>query len=171
MEALIEGILQYSRAGRLDTKVELVDTRALVQEVIDLLAAPNATYDLAEMPIFETTALPLQQVFMNLIGNAVKYASRLAPAVRVDSRDAGKFYEFSVADNGPGISPEYHDRIWGIFQTLEARDKVEGTGIGLSLVQKLVEGNGGRAWVESTPGQGATFRFLWPKQIRSTTGS
>ena len=171
MEALIEGILEYSRAGRLDTAIEPVDTRRLVQEVIDLLAAPGATYHLGDLPQLSTTALPLQQVFMNLIGNALKYANRADPVVDVEARDTGKFYEFSVRDNGPGIAPEYHDRIWGIFQTLEARDKVEGTGIGLSLVKKLVEGNGGRAWVESSPGHGATFRFLWPKQIRTAIGS
>ena len=171
MESLIEGILQYSRAGRLGTTIEQVETRALVQEVVDLLAAPGAVYQFGDLPRLETTPLPLQQVFMNLIGNALKYSNRPDPVVRIDVSDRGKFYEFSVCDNGPGIAPEYHDRIWGIFQTLEARDKVEGTGIGLSLVKKLVEAQGGRAWVESTPGQGATFRFLWPKQVRSTVGS
>jgi PAS domain S-box-containing protein len=171
MEALIEGILQYSRAGRVDTKVEDVDARKLVQDVIDLLAAPHATFEVGDLPRFETTALPLQQVFMNLIGNALKYAERPDPAVRISARDDGRFYEFSVSDNGPGIAPEYHGRIWGIFQTLEARDKVEGTGIGLSLVKKLVEANGGLAWVESAPGRGATFRFQWPKQVRVAAGS
>ena len=171
MEALIEGILHYSRVGRLEAKVERVDTNKLVREVIDLLGAPGASYELGALPKLQTTMLPLQQVFMNLIGNAVKYASRLDPVVRIEARGEGEFYEFSVSDNGPGIAPEYHERIWGIFQTLEARDKVEGTGIGLSLVKKLVEGNGGRAWVESVPGEGATFRFLWPKHMRSTTGS
>ena len=93
--------------------------------------------------------------------------------IRINARDDGPFfYEFSVSDNGPGDSHRsYHHRIWGIFQTLEARDKVEGTGIGLSLVKKLVEANGGRAWVESAPGEGATFRFQWPKQVRGPAGS
>ena len=171
MEALIEGILQYSRAGRVDSKVEHVDTHRLVKEVVDLLSAPGATIEITNLPTLETTLLPLQQVFMNLIGNALKYADRPDPVVRVTARDDGRFYEFSVSDNGPGIPAEYHTRIWGIFQSLEARDKVEATGIGLSLVKKLVEANGGRAWVESAPGQGATFRFLWPKQIRGSIGS
>ena len=83
--------------------------------------------------------------------------------MRVTWRDAGDAYEFAVADNGAGIAPEFHERIWGIFQTLEARDKVEGTGIGLAVVRKIVESRGGRAWVESVPGEGATFRFTWPK--------
>jgi signal transduction histidine kinase len=68
-----------------------------------------------------------------------------------------------VRDNGPGIAPQYHERIFGIFQTLEARDKIEGTGIGLSVVQKIVEAKGGRVWVESDVGRGAKFKFLWPK--------
>ena len=77
--------------------------------------------------------------------------------------DAGAFIEFVVSDNGPGIAPQYHERIFGIFQTLEARDKVEGTGIGLSVVQKIVDARGGRVWVESDAGKGARFKFLWPK--------
>jgi signal transduction histidine kinase len=83
--------------------------------------------------------------------------------VRVDASEAGAFWEFSVADDGPGIAPEYHERIWGLFQTLRTLDEQEGTGIGLSVVKKSVESRGGRAWLESTPGQGATFRFTWPK--------
>jgi signal transduction histidine kinase len=71
-----------------------------------------------------------------------------------------------VSDNGPGIAPEYHERIWGIFQTLAPRDKVEGTGIGLSVVKKIVESRGGRVSLESEPGHGATFRFTWPKVPR-----
>jgi signal transduction histidine kinase len=107
---------------------------------------------------------PLQQIFMNLIGNALKYNDSPEPRVWITSADQGHFVQFRVRDNGRGIPAEYHDRIWGIFQTLEARDKVEGTGIGLSLVKKLAESQGGRAWVESTPGHGATFHFLWPRR-------
>jgi signal transduction histidine kinase len=166
MESLIEGILQYSRAGRTNERVETVDTRALAAGVIDLLALPaGADVEIGpELPTIESAALPLQQVFMNLVGNAIKYNQSPHPRVEIHARDAGSFVEFSVRDNGPGIPREYHERIWGIFQTLEARDKVEGTGIGLSLVRKLVEAQGGRAWVESAPGEGATFRFLWPRR-------
>ena len=76
----------------------------------------------------------------------------------------GEWYEFSVADDGPGISPRYHDKIWVIFQTLEARDKVENTGVGLALVKKIVEGQGGTVGVTSEEGRGATFRFTWPRR-------
>jgi signal transduction histidine kinase len=94
------------------------------------------------------------------------------PLVRVESRESAEgMCEFAVIDNGPGIAPEYHERIFGIFQMLEARDKVEGTGIGLSIVKKLVESRGGRVWVESREGAGSTFRFLWPQAHEESTGN
>src|SRR5439155_8162391 len=100
--------------------------------------------------------------------NAVKYtgAARPDPVIDVSYRDLGDAVEFAVSDNGPGIAPQYHERIWGIFQTLAARDKVEGTGIGLSIVKKVVESRGGTVSVESAPDQGATFRFVWLKTYR-----
>jgi PAS domain S-box-containing protein len=172
MEALIDGILTYSRAGRVLDRPEAVDTGALVREVIELLAAPtDVTIQLsAEMPLLQAERVPLQQVFLNLIGNAVKFTRmvRSDPVIRIDWRDAGDVFEFSVSDNGPGIDPEYHERIWGIFQTLEPRDKVEGTGIGLAVVRKIVDTRGGSAKIESAPKQGATFRFTWPKILRRT---
>ncbi len=163
MEGLIDGILQYSRAGRLREPPEQVVVGDLVSDVIDLLAPPeDAVIRVGDLPVLHAERLPLQQVFMNLIGNALKYAGA-APEVTISVSDAGDFHEFVVADNGPGIAPEFHDRIFGIFQTLEARDKVEGTGIGLSLVRKIVDSRRGRVWVESGEGAGAAFHFLWPK--------
>jgi PAS domain S-box-containing protein len=165
MEALIDGILQYSRAGRAQQEPERVDTAALVDEVVDLIAPPEGVEIAVQpgMPVLFTERLPLQQVFMNLVGNAVKYGGAL-PRVEVSARASGAVdvCHFTVRDNGPGIAPEYHERIFAIFQTLEARDKVEGTGIGLSIVKKTVESRGGRVWVESAPGHGAAFHFLWP---------
>jgi PAS domain S-box-containing protein len=167
MEALIDGILAYSRAGRRLAEAEAVDTGALVQDVLELLDPPDdVTVEVAPaMPTVQAERVPLHQVFLNLVGNAVKFtrAHRRDAVVRIGWHDRGDAVEFAVTDNGPGIAPEYHERIWGIFQTLEARDKVEGAGVGLSVVRKIVETRGGRAWVESIPGRGATFRFTWPR--------
>jgi PAS domain S-box-containing protein len=169
MEALIDGILAYSRAGRILATPEPIDTGVLVREIVEMLAPPaGVTIEVQEsLPTLMADRVPLQQVFMNLMGNALKYAHAERPDVmiRVTWQDLGDAFAFAVSDNGPGIPPQYHDRIWGIFQTLEARDKVEGTGIGLSLVKKVVETRGGRVSVESTPGQGATFGFTWPKNL------
>ena len=175
MEALIDGILAYSRAGRVLKSPEAVDTGTLVREVIELLAPPSGvTIQVPpQMPTLNAERVPLQQVFLNLIGNAVKYtrAERPDPVIRIDWRDAGNAFEFSVSDNGPGIEPEYHERIWGIFQTLAPRDKVEGTGIGLAVVRKIVETRDGFVSLESSPGQGAIFRFIWPKKFLKEPGA
>ena len=120
------------------------------------------------MPVIDAERVPLEQVFMNLIANAVKFAGadRDRAHVTVGWLDAGEDFEFTVHDDGPGIAPEFHERIWGIFQTLAPRDRVEGTGIGLSVVKKIIETRGGRVSVESVPGHGATFRFTWPKRLQ-----
>lgn len=174
MEALIDGILAYSRAGRAMSPPETVDTAELVTDVIELIAVPETVkINVApDMPTLSSERISLEQVFMNLITNAVKYSSaaRSDPEVDIGWRDLGDAIEFSVRDNGPGISPEYHARIWGIFQTLVARDKVEGTGVGLAIVQKVVESRGGSVALESASGQGATFRFTWPKVSKQEYG-
>jgi light-regulated signal transduction histidine kinase (bacteriophytochrome) len=118
------------------------------------------------MPVVHSERVPLQQVFLNLMSNALKHSMRQDVLVRVGCSETANGWEFSIADNGPGISPDYHERIWGIFQTLRARDEVEGTGIGLSVVKKIVEGRGGWVRVESAVGQGATFFFTWPQSIQ-----
>lgn len=183
MEVLIEGALQYSRVGRVETPVTQVNVAVLLQRVIDSLAPPpEFVIDIEPgMPTFFTERSRLEQVFANLIGNAIKHHNRTLPGnaaegtvdsetgqspglVQISVQDQGQFYEFTVADNGPGIAPRYHDKVFGIFQTLEARDKVENSGIGLALVKKIVENKGGTIRLESQTGQGVTFRFTWPKQ-------
>jgi signal transduction histidine kinase len=166
MEALIDGILQYSRAGRVGTDTERVDVAALLREIIELLAPPaDVTIVVGrEFPVLDAERVPLQQVFLNLLANAIKYTRRAGAIIRVDAAMADGAWTFSVTDNGPGIAPEFHDRIFGIFQTLEPRDKVEGTGIGLSVVKKIVESRGGHVTLESAVAAGATFRFTWPER-------
>jgi PAS domain S-box-containing protein len=172
MEGLIEGLLQYSRVGRIEVPSEMVKVEKLLAEIIDSLAPPSGFEVKVEpgMPTFVTEKLALQQVFSNLISNAIKHNRSESGHVKISVKELDEFYEFSVADDGPGIAPQYHDKVFVIFQTLEARDKVENTGIGLSLVKKIVEGQGGTISLESAEGEGATFRFTWPKQPISKDG-
>jgi PAS domain S-box-containing protein len=171
MEALIDGILAYSRAGRVHEKPVRVDVTKLLAESIELLAPPPDTEIVvgAGMPVIDTERVPLQQVFMNLIGNAIKYNQRPGARIEIAVEAEEDHYRFSVADNGPGIAPQYRDRIWQIFQTLAPRDQVEGTGIGLSVVRKVVEARGGRTWLESDLGRGTTFYFTWPRHPGTTS--
>ena len=171
MEALIEGILSYSRAGRVREKPERIDVGKLLAESVELLSPPPETEIIVAdgMPTIETERVPLQQVFLNLIGNAIKYNQRPGARVEITAQPVGGWYRFSIADNGPGIAPQYQEKIWQIFQTLAARDKVEGTGIGLSVVRKIVEARGGRTWLESEVGRGSTFHFTWPQQPESAS--
>lgn len=166
MEALIDGILQYSRAARTKGKLETIDVGSLVREAIELIPTPpNARIEIQDsMPTLRTEKVPLEQTLMNLIVNALKHSGRPDVRVSIVARSLDGHVQFSVSDNGIGIAPEFQERVFGIFQTLEARDKVEGTGIGLAIVKKVVEARGGRIWIESSPGQGATFHFTWPKE-------
>ncbi len=165
MEALINGLLQFSRSGRVTTDKSTVSVAALLSEIVDSLAPPDAfTIEIApNMPTLVTERLSLEQVFSNLIGNAIKHHPRLDGKVQISCVDKGACYEFAIADDGKGIAPEYHEKIFGIFQTLEARDRTENTGIGLAIVKKIVENHGGKIKVESLEGEGAKFVFTWNK--------
>ncbi|WP_104545527.1 PAS domain-containing protein [Chroococcidiopsis sp. TS-821] len=165
LEALIDGLLQYSRVGRTATATELVNVQALLNEVLTMLAPPpEFTIAIATpMPTLHAQKLPLFQVFSNLISNAIKHHNRPNGNVAIAATDKGDYYEFTVSDDGPGIAPEYHEKVFGIFQTLEARDKVENTGVGLAIVKKIIESQGGRIYITSQEGQGATFHFTWLK--------
>jgi signal transduction histidine kinase len=163
LENLIGGILAYSRAGRDPGKLAELDVAALAREAWELISPPEAAH-LAIAPDVPRMVAPktqLQQVLMNLLGNAVKYNPDREVHIEFGGRREDAGYEFYVRDDGVGIAPEYHDRIWGLFQTLERRDKIESTGIGLSVVRKIVEANGGQTWVQSRAGAGATFYFTW----------
>ena len=167
MEGLIDGILHYSRAGRMHEPPATVDVTALVADVVDLLDPPPGTVTVdGVLPVVVSELTPLKQVFQNLIGNALKHGGS-GVAIRVSAADDGDAWRFRVADNGPGIPVEFQDRVWGIFQTLEPRDRVEGAGIGLSLVKKIVEAQGGTVGLESKPGEGAAFTFTWRKSART----
>ncbi|MCP0912946.1 ATP-binding protein [Legionella sp. 27cVA30] len=165
MSNLIDGILQYSRAGRVDLDIHVVNTKELLDEIIDLLD-PDKKFKITyseHLPTFRAAKVPLSQVFSNLIANSIKHHKRKHGVISVDVRDWGRFYEFFVTDDGPGIEAEYFDKIFMIFQTLRSRDELEATGIGLSIVKKIVESQGGMVSVASIVGEGTTFSFTWPK--------
>jgi len=165
LEDLIHGVLEYSRAGRSPEPPVDIDVCTLVHEVVELLGPPRTAVIKIDptLPTLRTARVPLQQVFMNLIANALKYNPRPDPHVEIGGTSTETGYEFYVRDDGPGIAKRYHDQIWGLFQTLHSRDRIESTGIGLAIVRRIVEAHGGRAWIDSEEGRGATFRFTWPK--------
>ena len=166
LENLINGLLDYSRVGKVNSEPELVNVETMLKEIIDLLAVPDSCQiEISpNMPTFTTQLIPLQQVFNNLISNAIKHSGSDNNRIAISVEEHDCHYEFRVSDNGKGIDPKYHDRIFTIFQTLEARDTQENTGIGLSIVKKAVENQGGKIEVESEFNAGTTFRFTWQKK-------
>ncbi|WP_026464153.1 CHASE3 domain-containing protein [Adhaeribacter aquaticus] len=165
MENLINGILALARIGRGKELQEVVNVKDLLLETIDLLSAPKhiAIEILTEMPTIYTVRFHLQQVFSNLISNAIKYHDKPKGLISISCQDNNQHYSFSVTDDGPGIDAEYHERIFIVFQTLQERDAVESTGVGLAIVKKIIDRHGGTITVTSELGKGATFTFTWPK--------
>lgn len=166
MESLINGILEYSRAGRLKSSPIQFKVVPAVQEIVSVLGAPShfKVEIQPDMPEIVADKLKLEQVFSNFISNAIKYNSNPEPFIKIGYSENGNHHHFYVEDNGPGIDPEYHEKVFVIFQTLQARDKVESTGVGLAIVKKIIEEAGGRVWVESELGKGSKFCFSVPKQ-------
>jgi signal transduction histidine kinase/CheY-like chemotaxis protein len=170
MEAMISGLLDYARAGRTDGMIETVDVAELLAEVIDSIAPPP-TFQIAiapGMPTLTTKRLLLSQVFSNLISNGIKHHGRPDGSIQISVQDQGEFYEFAVADDGPGIAPEYHNKIFMIFQAVNPQNNADSSGVGLSIVKKIVETEEGTIRVESNIGEGTTFYFTWPKGAPST---
>jgi PAS domain S-box-containing protein len=163
MQQLINDLLAYSRAGRVASRALDVDTGALVESVIRLLAPPDGVAVTVEpgMPTIFTEPSPIEQVFRNLIGNAIAHHDRDTGSVIVAARRNDDWWEFSVADDGPGIPEEDRERVFHMFQRLEGGNS-KGTGIGLALVAKIVDRVGGKVWVESGAERGSVFRFTWP---------
>ncbi|MGM9454025.1 sensor histidine kinase [Legionella bozemanae] len=165
---LIDGILQYSRAGRLDLNVERVNTKEILKDIIENLN-PEGRFKIQypkRLPIFKTAKIPLIQVFSNILGNSFKHHHREKGTIKIEVDTLGAFYLFTIKDDGPGIAPEFFNKIFVVFQTLKSRDELESTGIGLSIVKKIVESQGGKVMVQSQVGHGTTMSFTWPKQIK-----
>lgn len=166
MGKLLDSILSYSRAGRNLEAEEPVQVQELLDRILESLRIPTGFQIQIQSPLPVLMANPngMHQVFQNLIQNAIKHHHRENGTISVGWTDAGEFFEFRVSDDGPGIDPRYHNKIFQMFQTLRPRDEVEGSGIGLSIAKRVVELHGGRISIESDLGQGTTFRFTWPKR-------
>jgi light-regulated signal transduction histidine kinase (bacteriophytochrome) len=163
MQRLIQDLLTFSRVGTRGESLEATDANVVLEGVIQNLKAAIAesgasvTFD--PLPWVMADPGQMEQLLMNLLGNALKFRGTEAPKVHVTSVRAGRFERFSVRDNGIGIDPQFFDRIFVIFQRLHGRDDYPGTGVGLAVCKKIVERHGGRIWVESTPGAGTNFHF------------
>jgi signal transduction histidine kinase/DNA-binding NarL/FixJ family response regulator len=167
MSTLINGLLQYARVGREQFDAMTINVGKIVAEVIETLdPPPEFSIKLAEnLPTLRTQVLLLKQVFANLIDNAIKYHDRPNGSIEILAIERDYFWQFTAIDDGPGIAPEHHKKIFGIFQTLTVRDDKKGSGVGLAIVQKIVESQGGVVWIDSDLGRGSAFSFTWPKVI------
>lgn len=165
LENLLDDLLAYSRAGRGETANDLVDTRELIGELA-LLVSPPPGFGIVggeTLPTLRTARAPLTQVLQNLISNAIKHHDSPANGhVWIEALARPDATEFTVADDGPGIPERFRQRVFGMFQTLKPRDEVEGSGMGLAIVKKLIERQGGKIWlVEGRTGKGLAVHFTW----------
>jgi PAS domain S-box-containing protein len=163
MQGLLDDLLRYARAGHDEAPTETIDTAAMIREIGNLMDMSSAFELIIDdsLPTFKTARAPLEQVFRNLIGNAIKHHDRDKGTIEIMAREAGDFFEFSVRDDGPGVAVEFHERVFKMFQTLKPRDKVDGSGMGLALVQKLIRTYGGNIQLNSS-GRGTCITFTWP---------
>jgi PAS domain S-box-containing protein len=166
MQALINDLLAYSRVGSKGISKTWIDSRAVVEKALRQVDAAivegNAKITVDPLPKIFADPVQLAQLFQNLIANGIKFHGPQRPEIRISAEEASGETIFSIRDNGIGISPEYHDRLFVLFQRLNRRKDYSGTGVGLAICKKIVERHGGRIWIESQPGEGANFRFTIP---------
>lgn len=173
MQKMILDILAFSRVGREDLKLEWVDCNQVVQAVLarfeSAIVEKKAQIVCESLPTVKASATLMQVLFQNLIGNALKFqdGSR-APEIRIRSEVRNGAWQFSIVDNGIGIDPDFHGKVFAIFQRLHHREAYPGTGIGLSTCKKLIELCNGNIWFESTLGQGTQFFFTLPQEAGRT---
>jgi|GEM_PF-6658162 len=168
MENLLDDLLEYSRIGRTsdENNLGVITGDVLMTNVLALLSPP-AGFTVTVSPGFadiHVRRMPLQQILMNLVGNAIKHHDKKRGSIEVTVEERDASYAFAVKDDGPGIPVQFHDQIFQMFQTLKPRDQVEGSGMGLAMARKNIEVFGGTLTLESSEGKGSIFRFTWPKQ-------
>ena len=166
MQDLIDGVLQYSRVGRVKEDIVDIELNQVIPEVIDLLAAPkniSITVD-DDLPVISAEKTRISQLFQNILSNSIKYMDKPEGQIRIGCVEDGNNWRFSLSDNGPGIEEKHFEKIFQIFQTISDSDSYESTGVGLSVVKKIVEVYGGSIWVESEVGNGCTFYFKLPTE-------
>jgi light-regulated signal transduction histidine kinase (bacteriophytochrome) len=165
MYGLIEGILQYSRVGRNHSENKELDTQKIIEDIIDDLEKPEKFIIkvITHLPTILNDETQIRQVFQNFITNAIKYNDKEEGVVEISAKDLNTHWEFCISDNGPGIPPQYHEKIFQIFQTLQRQDDFESTGIGLTIVSKIIKNNLGQVRVDSDKGKGAKFYFTIKK--------
>ena len=168
MEKLLDDLLEYSRVGRTTDEryQERVNGVTLVEEIRELLSPPE-NFTIEVSPVFASIhviKMPLQQVLLNLINNALKHHDKPQGIIRIGIEDHEHQYRLTVTDDGPGIPNAFHEQVFEMFKTLKPRDQVEGSGMGLAMVKKHVDLVGGTILLESVEGAGSTFTILWPKQ-------
>lgn len=173
MQQIINDLLEYSRVDTRGKPFQPTDTAAVLQQALanlrEAIRESQAVVTHDALPTVMADGSQFLSLFQNLIGNAIKFRGAEPPRIHVSaasrpglSGTKGKEWVFSVSDNGIGIDPAYHERIFVIFQRLQTQRQYPGTGIGLALCKRVVERHGGRIWVESEPGKGATFSFTIP---------
>lgn len=174
MRDLIDGVLQYSRVGRVKEEKVEIDINKVIEDVIEMLSPPgHIKIEIGSpLPVIRFEPTRIVQVFQNLIDNAIKYMDKPEGKIVItyhkpqgDHHKDDGYCVFSVKDNGPGIPEKDFDRIFQIFQTLNSRDKFESTGVGLSLVKKIIETHSGKVWVQSVLGNGSEFFFKLPQSV------
>lgn len=163
MDELIDALLHYARISRDQSVKEFVDINILLKEIVDSIVPFDFEVQVEKMPSFNTVKIRIEQVFSNLISNAVKYSADKPGFIHIGCKELENFYEFTITDRGIGIDSKYHEKIFVIFQTLREKHAKESTGIGLAIVHKIIEDQHCSIKVESQLGQGASFIFTWPK--------
>ena len=163
MENLINGLLDYARISREKPLKERVDLHESVQSIVDSIVPRDFNVSIERLPVISTEKIRLEQVFGNLISNAVKYSNNDHGKITISCKEYAGFYEFKVQDDGIGIDPQFHEKIFAIFQTLRDQGSDESTGMGLSIVKKILEEQQCTIRVESAFGSGSAFIFNWPK--------